>query len=56
MLVGRVLPTLERWLGMTAHFAQELEIDSVELPKFSQSSDVVPFKPIPGEVPIVVTR
>jgi hypothetical protein len=56
VLVGRVLPTLERWLGMTAHFAQELEIDRVELPKFSQSSDVVPFKPIPGEVPIVVTR
>lgn len=56
VLVGRVLPALERWLGMTAQFAQELEIDRVELPKFNQSPEVVPFKPTPGEVPIVVTR
>ncbi|MEY2987976.1 MAG: hypothetical protein RJB13_1497 [Pseudomonadota bacterium] len=56
VLVGRVLPTLERWLGMTAHFAQELEIDRVELPKFNQASDVITFKPTPGEVPIVISR
>lgn len=56
VLVGRVLPALERWLGMTAHFAQELEIDRVEVPKFNQPPEVVPFKPTPGEVPIVVTR
>jgi len=56
VLVGRVLPSLERWLGMTAHFAQELEIDRVELPKFNQNPEVIPFNPTPGEVPIVVTR
>lgn len=27
VLVGRVLPTVERWLGLTAAFAEHLEID-----------------------------
>lgn len=56
VLVGRVLPTLERWLGLTAHFAQELEIDRIERPKLGQTQDVVPFKPTPGTVPMIVTR
>lgn len=32
VLVARVLPAIERWLGLTAVFAQELEIDKVQIP------------------------
>ena len=32
VLVARVLPAIERWLGLTAAFAQEVEIDKVQVP------------------------
>ena len=32
VLVARVQPSIEKWLGLTAAFAQELEIDKVQVP------------------------
>lgn len=32
VLVARVLPAIERWLGLTAALAQDLEIDKVQIP------------------------
>ncbi|MEN9530223.1 MAG: hypothetical protein RI932_2096 [Pseudomonadota bacterium] len=56
VLVGRVMPCIERWLGLTAVFAKELEIDRLERPKFGEAAEVVPFRPVPGQVPVIVTR
>lgn len=35
VLVGRVLPAIEKWLSMSVPFAQFLEIDDVKVPNFS---------------------
>jgi len=56
VLVGRVMPSIERWLGLTAVFAKELEIDRLERPTFGEAADVVPFRPVPGQVPVIVTN
>jgi hypothetical protein len=56
VLVGRVMPCVERWLGLTAAFAKELEIDRLERPNLGEASEVVPFRPRPGQVPVIVTR
>lgn len=32
VLVARVIPTLERWLGLTPEFAEHLQIDRIEMP------------------------
>lgn len=36
VLVARVKPSVERWLGLSAAFAEHLEIDRIELPVFSE--------------------
>ena len=56
VLVGRVMPAIERWLGLTAVFAKELEIDRLERPNFGEAADVIPFRPVAGQVPVIVTR
>jgi hypothetical protein len=56
VLVGRVMPSIEKWLGLTAVFAKELEIDRLEKPKIGETSEVIPFLPTSGPVPIIVTR
>lgn len=56
VLVGRVMPSIERWLGLTAVFAKELEIDRLERPHFEEAADVIPFRPVAGQVPVIVTR
>lgn len=38
LLVGRVMPAIERWLGLTVPFAEHLQIDKVQLPVVSPES------------------
>jgi len=56
VLVGRVMPSIERWLGLTAVFAKELEIDRLEKPKIGEPSEVLPFRPVSGQVPVIISR
>lgn len=56
VLVGRVMPAIERWLGLTAAFAKELEIDRLERPNLGEYADVVTFRPHAGQVPLNITR
>ncbi|NBO37827.1 hypothetical protein EBU99_04510 [bacterium] len=56
VLVGRVMPAVERWLGLSTIFAKELEIDRLERPNLGEAADVVPFRPVPGQVPFNITR
>jgi hypothetical protein len=39
VLVARVKPAIERWLGLSAAFAEQLEIDRLEVPNFAGVSD-----------------
>jgi hypothetical protein len=56
VLVGRVMPSVERWLGLTAGFAQELEIDRIQKPDLGEGAEVMPFRPLVGQRNILVTR
>lgn len=40
VLVGRVMPSIERWLGLTAVFAKELEIDRVQRPMIAEPTEL----------------
>jgi hypothetical protein len=54
VLVGRVMPSIERWLGLTAVFAKELEIDRLEKPSLPETAEILAFKH-PEKTPFVNT-
>ncbi|MFZ9519844.1 MAG: hypothetical protein ACO3A4_05145 [Silvanigrellaceae bacterium] len=56
VLVGRVMPTIEKWLGLTAAFAKELEIDRIEKPALVEPSEVIRLSSLNGSAPIHITR
>jgi hypothetical protein len=56
VLVGRVMPSIERWLGLTAVFAKELEIDRLEKPGLTEAAEIVAFKQPDGRSPLSLTR
>lgn len=56
VLVGRVMPSIERWLGLTAAFAKELEIDRVEKPTLADPADIIAFKAPKGTAAINIVR
>lgn len=56
VLVGRVMTSIERWLGLTAVFAKELEIDRIEKPNLGEPAEVLAFRQPTGPVPINITR
>ncbi|NBW80257.1 hypothetical protein EBR21_00750 [bacterium] len=56
VLVGRVMPTIERWLGLTAAFAKELEIDRIEKPALVEPAEVIPLNAFNRSVPVQINR
>jgi hypothetical protein len=56
VLVGRVMPSIERWLGLTAVFAKELEIDRLEKPGLVEAAEIVAFKQPEGRPFLNITR
>jgi len=56
VLVGRVMPSIERWLGLTAVFAKELEIDRIEKAAVAEPADILAFKQSSGQPQLNITR
>jgi hypothetical protein len=56
VLVGRVMPTIEKWLGLTAAFAKELEIDRIERPALMEPAEVIRLNTFNNTVPVQITR
>lgn len=56
VLVGRLMPSIERWLGLTAVFAKELEIDRIEKAPLAELADILAFKQSSGQPQLNITR
>lgn len=56
VLVARVMPSIERWLGLTAAFAKELEIDRIQSPALAETADIVALRPTVGPSPLQINR
>jgi len=50
------MPSIERWLGLTAVFAKELEIDRIEKAAVAEPADILAFKQSSGQPQLNITR